>query len=139
MDESCTHCGKMTILELRLRPWYFKRGGLPLPLPRFSSLPGKSRRRTTLGSSLGGLRIMLRSFPLRNQPPRAPSHALWPVELPGECGGPSNWSVPAVSFGKPLDSSWRCIRSLLGCGWHLLLPETGPVSLQFLLITPHRR
>ncbi len=37
VDESCSHCGNMTIAMLRSRYVLVKRGGLPLALPRSSS------------------------------------------------------------------------------------------------------
>ncbi len=43
-----------------------QRGEVPVPLPRSSSLPGKSRGRTTSGNHLGGFRIMLRTSSSRN-------------------------------------------------------------------------
>ncbi len=36
VDESCTHCGRMTISELRSRLQLLQRGGVPVPLPRSS-------------------------------------------------------------------------------------------------------
>uniref|UniRef100_A0A671LNG3 Band 4.1-like protein 3 n=1 Tax=Sinocyclocheilus anshuiensis TaxID=1608454 RepID=A0A671LNG3_9TELE len=95
----------MTISELRNRLHYLERGGVPLPLPRSSSLPGRSQGRTTSGSSSGGLSITVVATPVRKQPPRdrQSSSTSQPVEPPQEHAGPSTKSVPAVSFGAPPD------------------------------------
>ncbi|XDV49855.1 hypothetical protein PO909_019027 [Leuciscus waleckii] len=81
VDESCTHCGKMTIAELRSRLSFLQRGGVPVPLPR-SNPP----QRVASGSDMGDLRITVSASPSGNQPPRSPhpSHALQPVEPPLE-------------------------------------------------------
>ncbi len=52
MDESCTHCGKMTIWELRSRLQFLQRGGVPVPLPR-SDPP----QRVAASGGTGDLRI----------------------------------------------------------------------------------
>ncbi len=80
-DESCSHCGKMTISELRTRLRYLQGGGAPLPLPR-----------STSGSSTGGLRVTVVATPPGNQPAGdyRSSSALQPVELPK----PSSKSIP---------------------------------------------
>uniref|UniRef100_A0A671TBQ0 NACHT domain-containing protein n=1 Tax=Sinocyclocheilus anshuiensis TaxID=1608454 RepID=A0A671TBQ0_9TELE len=49
-DESCSHCGKMTISELRARLRFLQGGGAPLSLPRSSVRPGGSQAWTTSGT-----------------------------------------------------------------------------------------
>ncbi len=43
VDESCSHCGKMTVAELRTRLRFLQRGGVPIPLPRSRAPPGSSQ------------------------------------------------------------------------------------------------
>lgn len=56
MDESCSHCGNMTIAMLRSRYLLVKQGGIPLAMPRSSS--SVSHQRRTNGQ--GDLRITVR-------------------------------------------------------------------------------
>ncbi len=100
VDESCTHCGKMTISELRSRLQLLQRGGVPVPLPRSNPPP-----RVAASSGTGDLRITVSALPSGNQPPRNPHSSCTPqpVELPGERGGPSQRCAPSVSFGAPPD------------------------------------
>ncbi len=100
VDESCTHCGKMTISELRSRLQLLQRGGVPVPLPR-SNPP----QRVAAGGDTGDLRITVSAFPSGNQPPRNPHSSCTPqpAELPEERGGLSQRCTPSVSFGAPLD------------------------------------
>jgi len=91
VDVSCTHCGKMTISELRSRLSFLQRGGVPVHLPS--------------GSNMGDLRITMSALPSGNQPPRNPhpSQPPQPFEPPRERAGPSTRCVPVVSFGAPHD------------------------------------
>ncbi len=57
VDESCSHCGNMTMAMLRSRYLLARRGGIPLALPRSSS----SGRRTTSAQGQGDLRITVRA------------------------------------------------------------------------------
>ncbi len=100
VDESCTHCGMMTISELRSRLQLLQRGGVPVPLPR-SNPP----QRVAASGDTGDLRITVSAFPSGNQPPRKPHFSCTPqpAELPEERGGPSQRCAPSVSFGAPLD------------------------------------
>ncbi len=70
-----------------------------MPLPQSGSTLG----RTTLGISMGSLRITVAVTPPRNQPPRDlhSSSTPQPVELPKERAGPSKRSVSAIPFGAP--------------------------------------
>ncbi len=58
VDESCTHCGKMTISELRSRLQLLQRGGVPVPLPH-SNPP----QRVAASGDTGDLRITVSAFP----------------------------------------------------------------------------
>ncbi len=100
VDESCTHCGMMTISELRSRLQLLQRGGVPVPLPR-SNPP----QRVAASGDTGDLWITVSAFPSGNQPPRNPHSSCTPqpAELPEERGGPSQRCAPSVSFGAPLD------------------------------------
>ncbi len=89
VDESCSHCGNMTIAMLRSRYLLARRGGIPLALPRSSS----SGRRTTSAQGQGDLRITVRASP-SSASPRAShssstSHRLgFPDEYAGSSDGP---------------------------------------------------
>ncbi len=100
VDESCTHCGKMTISELRSRLQSLQRGGVPVPLPR-SNPP----QRVAANGGTGELRITVSALPSGNEPPKNPHSSCTPqpVELPGERGGPSQRYAPSVFFGAPPD------------------------------------
>ncbi len=65
VDESCSHCGNMTMAMLRSRYLLARRGGIPLALPRSSS----SGRRTT--SAQGS--VELAAGDRRSPPPPLPS------------------------------------------------------------------
>ncbi len=45
VDESCPHCGGMTVAGLRTRLRFLQRGGVPVPLPRSRVPPGGYRGR----------------------------------------------------------------------------------------------
>ncbi len=64
VDESCSHCGNMTMAMLRSRYLLARRGGIPLALPRSSS----SGRRTTSAQGQGDLRITVRASPSSTSP-----------------------------------------------------------------------
>ncbi|XP_016305619.1 uncharacterized protein LOC107660733 [Sinocyclocheilus anshuiensis] len=53
VDESSSHCGKITISELQAKIRYLKRGGAPLLLPRSSSRHGGSQMEQLLVAELG--------------------------------------------------------------------------------------
>ena len=105
VDESCSHCGKMTVSELRARLRYLQGGGVPLPLLRSGTRSGGRQTSTTSGSSTGGLRVTVVANPAGNQPSgdHRSSCTSDPVEQPTERAGPSTRSVPAVSSGPPPD------------------------------------
>ncbi len=104
VDESCPHCGGMTVAGLRTRLRFLQRGGVPVPLPRSRVPPGGYRGEATSGSSLAGLTVTVRNSPPKTA--RAPpvTGTSLPMELPRERAGPSHGGgVPLVSFGAPPD------------------------------------
>ncbi len=130
MDESCSHCGNMTIAMLRSRYLLARRGGIPLALPRSSS----SGRRTTSAQGQGDLRITVRASP-SSASPRAShssstSHRLG---FPDEYAGSSDRAGPSISFGAPADDRLSITASgdELGSGEDDLaaLPPSGRVAL----------
>ncbi len=104
VDESCPHCGGMTVAGLRTRLRFLQRGGVPVPLPRSRVPPGGYRGEATSGSSQAGLTMTVRNSPPKTA--RAPpvTGTSLPMELPRERAGPSHGGgVPLVSFGAPPD------------------------------------
>ncbi len=104
VDESCPHCGGMTVAGLRTRLRFLQRGGVPVPLPRSRVPPGGYRGEATSGSSRAGLTVTVRNSPPKTA--RAPpvTGTSLPMELPRERAGPSHGGgVPLVSFGAPPD------------------------------------
>ncbi len=131
VDESCTHCGKMTISELRSRLQLLQRGGVPVPLPR-SNPP----QRVAASGDTGDLRITVSAFPSGNQPPRNPHSSCTPqpAELPEDRGGPSQRCAPSVSFGAPLDDRMSIAASegesdFAGDDMSAQLPPSGTVAV----------
>ncbi len=130
VDESCSHCGNMTMAMLRSRYLLARRGGIPLALPRSSS----SGRRTTSAQGQGDLRVTVRASP-SSTPPRAShssstSHRLG---FPDEYAGSSDRAGPSISFGAPADDRLSITASgdELGSGEDDLaaLPPSGRVAL----------
>ncbi len=64
VDESCSHCGNMTMAMLHSRYLLARHGGIPLALPRSSS----SGQRTTSAQGQGDLRITVRASPSSTSP-----------------------------------------------------------------------
>ncbi len=103
VDESCPHCGGMTVAGLRTRLRFLQRGGVPVPLPRSRVPPGGYRGEATSGSSRAGLTVTVRNSPKTARAPPVTGTSL-PMELPRERAGPSHGGgVPLVSFGAPPD------------------------------------
>ncbi len=103
VDESCPHCGWMTVAGLRTRLRFLQRGGVPVPLPRSRIPPGGYRGEATSGSSRAGLTVTVRNSPKTARAPPVTGTSL-PMELPRERAGPSHGGgVPLVSFGAPPD------------------------------------
>ncbi len=105
VDESCPHCGGMTVAGLRTRLRFLQRGGVPVPLPRSRVPPGGHQGGATSGSSRAGLTVTVRNSPPKTaRAPPATGTSL-PMELPRERAGPSHGGggVPLVSFGAPPD------------------------------------
>ncbi len=61
VDESCSHCGKITIEELWTRLSFLQRGRVPVPLPWSRAPPGGSWGSATSGNSWAGLTVMVRN------------------------------------------------------------------------------
>ncbi len=93
VDESCSHCGNMTMAMLRSRYLLARRGGIPLALPRSSS----SGRRTTSAQGQGDLRITVRASPSSTSPrashSSSTSHRLG---FPDEYAGSSDRAGPSI-------------------------------------------
>ncbi len=130
MDESCSHCGNMTMAMLRSRYLLARRGGIPLALPRSSS----SGQRTTSAQGQGDLRITVRASPLSTSPrashSSSTSHRLG---FPDEYAGSSDRVGPSISFGAPADDgiSITALGDELGSGEDdsAALPPSGRVAL----------
>ncbi len=130
MDESCSHCGNMTMAMLRSRYLLARRGGIPLALPRSSS----SGRRTTSAQGQGDLRITVRASPSSTSPrashSSSTSHRLG---FPDEYAGSSDRAGPSISFGAPADDGISITASgdELGSGEDdsAALPPSGRVAL----------
>ncbi len=130
MDESCSHCGNMTMAMLRSRYLLARRGGIPLALPRSSS----SGRRTTSAQGQGDLRITVRASPSSTSPrashSSSTSHRLG---FPDEYAGSSDRVGPSISFGAPADDGISITASgdELGSGEDdsAALPPSGRVAL----------
>ncbi len=103
MDESCSHCGGMTVAGLRTRLRFLQRGGVPVPLPRSRVPPGGRQGGATSGSSQAGLRVTVRSSPPKRSRSLPATGTSLPMGLPRERAGPSHGGggVPLVSFGAP--------------------------------------
>ncbi len=132
VDESCSHCGNMTMAMLRSRYLLARRGGIPLALPRSSS----SGRRTTSAQGQGDLRITVRASPSSTSPrashSSSTSHRLG---FPDEYAGSSDRAGPSISFGAPADDGLSITASgdELGSGEDDLaaLPPSGRVAEYF--------
>ncbi len=101
MDESCSHCGYMTIAMLCSRYLLAKRGGIPLALPRSSS---SGFRRATSAHGQGDLRITVRASLSRTSPQAShSSSASHHLTFPDELAGSLDRAGPSISFGAPAD------------------------------------
>ncbi len=100
MDESCSHCGGITVAVQRTRLRFLQGGGVPVPLPRSRVPPGGRQGSATSGSSRAGLTVRNSK---KNRglflPPAL--RYLWSCRgnRPAPLGG-----VPLVSFGAPPDN-----------------------------------
>ncbi len=103
MDESCSHCGGMTVAELRTRLCFLQRGGAPVPLTR-SRVPPGGHPPPTSCSSRAGLTVTVRNSPPKRSRALPATGTSLTMELPREQAGPSHGGgVPLVSFGAPPD------------------------------------
>ncbi len=123
MDESCSHCGNMTMAMLRSRYLLARRGGIPLALPRSSS----SGRRTTSAQGQGDLRITVRASPSSTSPrashSSSTSHRLG---FPDEYAGSSDRAGPSISFGAPAAWTPRSPRPAYSAKRWRTLPNSSP-------------
>ncbi len=130
VDESCSHCGNMTMAMLRSRYLLARRVGIPLALPCSSS----SGRRTTSAQGQGDLRITVKASPSSTSPrashSSSTSHRLG---FPDEYAGSSDRAEPSISFGAPADDGVSITASgdELGSGEDdsAALPLSGRVAL----------
>ncbi len=131
VDESCSHCGNMTIAMLRSRYLLAKRGGIPLTLPRSSS---SGFWRATSAHGQGDLRITVKASPSSTSP-RAfhSSNASHHLAFPDELAGSSDRAGPSILFGAPADDRTSIAASgdELGSGDDdsAALPPSGRVAL----------
>ncbi len=131
VDESCSHCGNMTIAMLHSRYLLAKRGGIPLTLPRSSS---SGFRRATSAHGQGDLRITVRASPSSTSPRAShSSSASHHLAFPDELAGSSDRAGPSISFGTPADDRTSIAASgdELGSGDDdsAALPPSGRVVL----------
>ncbi len=103
MDESCPHCGGMTVAGLRTRLRFLQRGGVPVPLPRSRVPPGGYRGEATSDSSRAGLTVTVRNSPPKTAraPPVTGGAARGYTEVP-----PVERSV-AMQLCPRTASTWR--------------------------------
>ncbi len=109
VDESCTHCGRMTISELRSRLQLCKGGGVPVPLPR-----SNPHQRVAASGDTGDLRITVSAFPRGTNP--LGTLTLLPLAASRAAGG-ARWAISkvvhhAVSFER--SSRWPDVDSCIG-------------------------
>ncbi len=132
VNESCFHCGNMTMAMLRSRCLLARRGGIPLAQPRSSS---SGLRRTTSAQGQGDLRIIVRASPsstsLQASHSSSTSHRL---VFPDEHAGSSDRAGPhSISFRAPADDRMSITASgdELGSGEDdsAALPPSGRVAL----------
>ncbi len=131
VDESCSHCGNMTITMLRSRYLLVKRSVIPLALPRSSS---SGFRRATSAHGQGDLRITVRASPSSTSPQAShSSSASHHLAFPDELAGSSDRAGPSISFGAPADDRTSIAASgdELGSGDDdsAALPPSGSVVL----------
>ncbi len=101
VDESCSHCGNMTIAMLCSRYLLAKRGGIPFAMCRSSS---SIFRRAASALGQGDLRITVRASPSSaslwaSHSSNASHHLVFLDELEGS----SDRAGPSISFGAPAD------------------------------------
>ncbi len=131
VDESCSHCGNMTIATLRSRYLPDKRGGIPLAMPRSSS---SGSRRATSAHGQGDLRVTVRASP-SSASPRAShsSSALHHLVFLDELAVSSDRAGPSILSGAPADDRMSIAASEgeLGSGDDdsAALPPSGRVAL----------
>ncbi len=131
VDESCSHCGNMTIAMLRSKYLLTKQGGVPLVVPRSNS---SDFQRATSAHGQGDLRMTVRASPSSASPwnshsSSASHHLVFLDELTGS----SDRAEPYISFGAPADDGMSIAASEgeLGSGDDdsAALPPPGSVAL----------
>ncbi len=105
VDESWTHCWKMTISELRSRLQFLQRCRVPVPLPR-SDPP----QRVAMNGGTGDQRITVSALPSGNQPPRNPHSSS------SRAAGGARWAISKVCTIRVLwcSSRWPDVDSCIG-------------------------
>ncbi len=131
VNESCFHCGNMTMAMLRSRYLLARRGGIPLALPRSSS---SGLQRTTSAQGQGDLRIIVRVSRSSTSPQASHSSSTsHRLVFPDERAGSSDRAGPSISFGAPADDRMSITASgdELGSGEDdsAALPPSGRVAL----------
>ncbi len=101
VDESCSHCGNMTIAMLRSRYLLARRGGIPLALPRSSSSGGllRLRARVIWGSQWELPRRVRLRGPLTPRAHRTVWGSRMSMRGPRTGRGPASHSVPQQMTG----------------------------------------
>ncbi len=131
VNESCFHCGNMTMAMLRSRYLLARRGGIPLALPHSSS---SGLRRTTSAQGQGDLRIIVRASPSSTSPQASHSSSTsHRLVFPDERAGSSDRAGLSISFGAPADDRMSITASGDGLGSgeddSAALPPSGRVAL----------
>ncbi len=135
VDESCSHCGSMTITALRSRLHYIKHGGVHLAMHRSSASSSKKGRNTS-ASAQASLSVTVKASPLRKFPlVPCSSSTSQPVEFQSEVTGPSK-EGPSISSGALADDMMSITTSEdeLGSGEEksaTLLPSGMAVRLSY--------
>ncbi len=96
VDDSCTCCGRMSMISLRSRLSFMK-GLAPSAVTR----AGLSASRGSPADALGDLRVTVRASPSGTSPRTSySSRSKHPIRFPGDFAGPSH-GAPSISFGAP--------------------------------------
>ncbi|CAM4683888.1 unnamed protein product [Leuciscus chuanchicus] len=129
VDDSCSHCGNMTISMLRSRLNELTRARVPLPTPRST---GPERASTSAGGR-GDLRVTVWDIPPTRPRSTHPSPASAPASVQTETAGPSS-EPQRVSFGAPEEDTMSIAasqggRESSGSEDSAVLPPSGVPAL----------
>ncbi|CAM4616073.1 unnamed protein product [Leuciscus chuanchicus] len=129
VDDSCSHCGNMTISMLRSRLNELTRARVPLPTPRST---GPERASTSAGGR-GDLRVTVWDIPPTRPRSTHPSPASAPASVQTETAGPSS-EPQRVSFGAPEEDTMSIAasqggRESSGSEDSAVLPPSGAPAL----------